>query len=905
MSAADSRAPRLAGASKSPWQRARELVSSWRSPADPLLALAIDNEIENHILERAERLMEDEGMSEREALREAERRFGDVRRVRRSLERLNDAGGGPGGGEFFRSVLRDLKLGWRSVVRNPGFAMAVVVTIGLGVGANAAVFSVTDAVLLRPLPYEDPDQLVAVEAYYPESDRTLDRMPAEQALAWQEPIAEVGELLLFGRRNLVRTDLEDPYSVVAYAVSADWAATLGVRPHVGRGFAPDEALPGAPQTMILSYTLWRDRFGADRDVIGNTIELDHRPYTVIGVMPRGFKFPILGPASAWVPLRSDGTYDGANPLTVLSLLMRPADGLDADAVQERLDALASGLAAGDPRPDGWQVRARPFDNFRANTDVERALWVLTGAVAVMLLIAVVNATNLFLVRASARRHEIALRVALGASRTRIVRQQLTENLVLVAAGGLLAVALSRLVLDSIVGLLPSEVTFFLAGEIAVNGRVLGFALAATGIAGLLAGLIPAIYGSTTARAAHSSRDSGSRSGNWLRNGLVVAEIAMTVALLVGAGLMINSFLRLTAVDPGYNPATMAQLSISLPPEAYPDSVAQRRFFDDLRDRIAGLPGVTTASLADGVPPDSGFSFGITPQAEGQDPKELPGLMLPFASVDAGFFRALETPIVAGRGFNSEDTEESGHVIVDREMARFFWGQESPIGRRFRLDADDDSRWLTVVGMVDDVKLMGQDDRRGGMDLFYPLPGDEARSFMSIVIRAVHSPEGTLPMIRGAVREIDPDLPIYELTTGVQALAAVNDKPRFFLMMMTIFAAIALGLALIGTYGTLAFTVRQRHRELGVRIALGAGSRAVQGMVLKQGLGLAALGVTLGVTIALGLGGLARSLLFQVEPTDPVTFATVAIVMLSCAAVACWIPARRATRVDPVQVLRAD
>jgi putative ABC transport system permease protein len=905
MSAAGVRARRLAQARPSAVRRLWSWLSSWRTPRDPLLALAIADEIENHILERAERLME-QGMSECSARREAERRFGSVRRVRRSLAELGHEGGGaPGGREFFASVFADLRHGLRALAHAPGFALAVVFTIGLGVGANVAVFSVTDAVLLRPLPYEDPDELIAVEAYDQESDRTLDRFVIERALAWRAAEPLLDGLVLFGRHDMVRTGVEDPESVAAFAVSGNWLQTLGARPALGRTFAPDESQPGAPATIILGHPIWRDRFGADRDVVGRTIELDRRDYTVIGVMPDGFKFPVLGPAQAWVPMLPDGSIDGVEPLRFASLLGRLPDGVEAASVQERLDALAAGFASGDPQPDGWAVRTRVFDNWRANADVERALWVLTGAVAVMLLIATVNAVNLLLVRATARRHETALRIAIGASRGRLVRQLLTENLVLIAAGGLLAFVLARAVLGSIVGLLPSEVTFFLTSSVVVNGRVLLFALVVTALAGLLLSVVPALRAGTQAHAADIGRASASRSTAWLRNGLVIAEVAMTVAMLIGAGLLVNSFLRLTSVDPGYDPAPLVQISLSLPDAGYPDTAARRAFFDTLGERFAAIPGVAAASLADGVPPGAGFTFGVTPQAEGQEPKELPALFIPQASVDDSFFAALGAPVVAGRSFTAEDTRESGHVIIDREMARFFWGDQSPIGRRFRIDADDEYPWLTVVGMVEDIKLMGQDDRRGSMDLFYPLPRDAARSFMSIVVRTAVDPSTLVPAMRDAVRQLDPDLPIYRLQTGEQALAEVNDEPRFFLLMMSIFAAIALGLALIGTYGVLAFTVRQRRRELGVRVALGARGGQIEAMVLKQGVGLAAAGVLLGLLAAWSLSGVARSLLFGIEPTDPLTFAAVAAIMLACAAAACWVPARRATRVDAVEVLRAE
>ncbi len=872
---------------------------------DPLVVAGIDDEIENHIQERADRLVE-QGLSPRAARREAEERFGDVRRTRRDLERIDRAvGAARGPGEIFGSFFRDVKQGARSFAKAPGFAAAVVLTVGLGVGANAAVFSITDAVLLRALPYEAPEELIAIEAYYAEDDRTLDRMPVARALAWKEAAPDLEGFLVFARVDFVRTGVEDPVGVAGFAVGHDWLGVLGVEPPLGRSFSEADAVPGAPAVVILSHRLWRDTFGEDRNVVGRTLELDRRSHTVVGVMPPDFKFPVLGPVDAWVPMMTDGTVDGIRSTEFASLLGRMAPGQELASAQERLDAVSSGLTAADPQPDAWEVRVREFDYFRANTDVRRALWVLTGAVAVMLLIATTNAANLLLVRATARQGEIAVRRALGASRGRLVRQHLTENLILVAAGSVVAVLLARAVLDSIVGLLPSEVTFFLTTNIAVNRRVLVFALALTALTGLILSAVPALRSTRGATAAMGVHASAARSTSWLRSGLVVAEVAMTVTLLVAAGLLINSFVRLTSVDPGYNPATMVQVSLSLPAAEYPDSSSRRAFFDALKERISGLPGVTSVSLADGVPPGGSITFGVTPQAEGGDPKNLPGLYIPSASVDTDYFRVLGAPIVAGRGFGRTDSPESGHVIVDRDTAEFFWGTENPIGRRFRLDADDESPWLTVIGLIGDLKLLGQDDRHGTMDIFYPLPSGRARSFMSLVIGAGIDPTALLPSIRGAVRALNPDLPIYRLRTGSQALAEENDKARFFLVMMVIFASIALGLAIIGTYSVLTFAVRRRQRELGIRLALGAEAARVKLMVMKQGVVLAGAGVILGLVGAVLLGRLAQSLLFDLAPTDPLTYALVSGVMLASAALACWVPAQRATRVDPVEVLRTE
>ena len=604
-----------------------------------------------------------------------------------------------------------------------------------------------------------------------------------------------------------------------------------------------------------------------------------------------------GPTGRW-------TVDGVRSVPNLRVLGRIAAHDTIGIVQERLEAVAAGLSEASPESEGWQLGVEEFDRFRAQDDVERALWVLTAVAAVMLAIATINAANLLLVRATARQGELAVRLALGASRARLVRQTVSEALVLVGAGGLVAVFLARAVLATLVGLLPRQVTFFLTNEIVIETRVLAFALLATAAVGAAMSIVPALRATGHARDAVCRAGTTGRATISLRQVLVVGQVAMTLALLAVAGLMISSFLRLMAVDPGYDPVGLLQVGIDLPAERYQDDRARRGFFDTLTDRIAAQSAVSHVALADGVPPHSGFMFNVSLQAEGEALRTFPDELLPVAWVDAAFFATLGTPIVAGRSFTAEDAEQPGNVIIDRAMARFLWGVENPIGRRFRFDAND-GPWLTVVGLVGDLKLLGQDDRNHTMELFYPLQRDEAYEYMTLLIRSTAEPAALVAAIRRAVRALDADLPIALIETGTRALAGANDKPRFFLLLMSLFAALSLILAVIGIYATVAFGVRQRRRELGIRGALGARGPQLQALILRQGLRLVATGVALGLVGALALGAAARSLLFNTEPTDPLTLASVAVVMLLSAVVACWIPARRATRVDPVEALRAD
>lgn len=888
-------------------RRSMKFSTSW-----PFVRTAIDEEIEHHMLERAENLAA-RGYSPTRARREAERRFGDIGRVRRSMLRVHQAADrGERFMEFVQSFLRDVLHGVRLARTAPGFALALVLTIGVGVGANTALFSVTDAVLLRPLPYEAPEELVSIGTYYPEQGWTSPWLPTERALALQRVGLGFDGLVMISQASFVDTGAEIPMGFSARVVSSQWTEVLGTSPQLGRPFTEADALPGSPPVVALSDATWRTRYGADPAIVGTVIQFDHRDYTIVSVMPPGFKFPPTWRADGWVPLRTDGTVDGpvdgaaggVQPLRSFQLVGRLAPGDTIARARERIAAIATAMPRTSAESEDWQAGVVSFGQFRAASDVERALWVLTAVAAVMLAIATVNAANLILARAMARRGELATRMALGASRARLVRQTLAEALVLVGAGGVLALLLARAALGTLVGLLPSAVTFRLASEIAIDTRVLAFALATTTVAGIGMSVVPALRITSAARAALGRNDTIGRSAVWKRHVLLVSQVAMTMTLLAMAGLVTSSFLRLTAVDPGYNPAGLIQMSLSLPSVGYPDTATRRAFFDSLVDRIAALPTVTSVTLADGLPPDSGFANGVELEAEGVTSRAFPDTLLPFATVDTEFFATFETDIVAGRSFTEEDADQPDNVIIDRTLASFLWSAENPIGRRFRVHSGR-GPWLTVVGLVGDLKLLGQDDRSGTMDIFYPLQRGRAGSYMALVIRSTGEPLALIPELRGLVRALDADLPIYELTTATGALAEANDKPRFFLLLMSLFAGMSLMLALVGIYSTLAFSVRQRRRELGIRGALGARAPQLQALVLRQGLRLVAAGITIGLLGALALGAVARSLLFNTEPTDPLTLTTVAVVMLLSAAVACWIPARRATRVDPVEVLRAD
>lgn len=864
-------------------------------------AMAIDDEIRNHLEERVEALMA-EGMPEAEARREARRRFGNAAEIRRRLREIDAPAGGPMDrlGERLVDLGQDLRHAWRRLMGSPGYTAAVVASIALGVGANATVFSVTDAVLLRPLPFPEPDRLVEVNAVRApgQSGSWLDR---QDLLIWLEATDSLGRPLVSARFDAVHAAGDDMRPVVGRAVSLNWLDVLGMRPQMGRSFGVDEAMPGRGDVVIASYGFWQQLLGGDRDAVGQTVMLDGREFTLIGVMGPEFKFPTLMGADLWVPLGDDLT---ATPHLgeEYDVLFRLPAGLDRDGLAERLDTLAGALQESAPREQQWQVLLREFGGFRANRGTRQALWLLTGAMAVMLVVAIVNAVNLMLLRASTRRVDIETRRALGATTLRLLQHQASESLILtlLAAGG--AVLMARLMVGFFVGMLPREVTFFLVGQIGVDDRVLVFTAATAVAVGMTLSLLPVLRLSGTHKGLRGATPDGRPTRT--RRGLVIVEVALSVAVLVTTGLLIRSFLQVTAVDPGYDPSRLLHLTVSLPEQRYPDPASRRAFVLGLSGELQRIPMVESVSVSDGAPPSSGLSFGNQPQAEGGEPKPLPSEIMSWAHVDPAFLRTLGVPLVAGRGFTPADGLEGGVAIVDRALAAFLFGPADPVGRRFRVDVKED-RWLTVVGLIDDLRLNGRDDRHGEFDLLLPLRDTQMPGYVVITLRAASVTADLVGEVRRRVRAADGALPVHSLQTGTAALADSVDGPRFFVSMMSALAAVALVLSLMGTYAVMAYGVRQREREFGIRAAIGAEPQRLRSMVLAQSTGVGVLGVALGLALSLAVTRLLQSQLYAVAPTDPATFAAVAALVLGAALLAGWLPARRAMRVDPAEVLRAE
>lgn len=885
-------------------RRVFHLRDSRPAPAD-----AVDWEFEHHIQERIDQLLE-QGFTRGAAEDQARGAFGDVARIRREVLHID------GRTERKRRMTRlldelaqDIRFGLRSIRRDVGLAVGVVLTLALGIGANAAMFSVVDALLLRPLPYASPDELVAPHVVVPPNDWGQRNLPYAAARDWQEQ--ETQPAMLHARSSALFTGGREPHIVALQAVSPEFHATLRVQPVLGRGLLPEDAAPGAPPVLLLDHAFWQRELAGAPDILQRTVTMDGVEYDVVGVMPPAFRFPTYATTAGWGVLRTDGSVFGrpATARTHVEAVTRvpPADLETANA---RLRVAGQNLLA-ERGPAGAFLRLERLDARRGQVaENNRAMLLLSGAVLLILLVAGVNMANLLLARGSARRGELAIRMAVGANRGRIVRQIGTEALLLALLGGVVAVLMALVVVRALQGIMPGSITFYAPYAIAVEQRTLVFTFAVAMVTGLAFGLLPALGATDWARPAAGggmSRQAGrERAGRFVRKGLVVAEVAFSVMLLVTAALLISSFNRLMSNDPGMELDRLAVLQFAVSPSAHPTGEARAAYLQELEERVAAVPGVTGATLTGGLPPHTSIAFGITFQAEGDEPRPTdPGMILPFTEAAPEFFQVTGARLLAGRPFSSADDAGIGNVIVDENLARLLWpeGPSAAVGRRFRLRPDDD--WLTVVGVMASLRLMGPDERRAEYAVLYPIGSyDRPTGQVAMAIRTQGDPRHVLTGVREAVRAVDPNLPIQELVSATTYYAQAVDMPRFLAVLMGILAALALVLASVGVHGVLAYGVAQRRHELGIRMVMGARSGQLRRLVMGEGLTLAAIGAALGVGGALLVGRVVDGALYGIAARDIGSFATVVGTVLLVSAVATLRPAHRAARLDPGEVLRS-
>jgi len=800
----------------------------------------------------------------------------------------------------------DLRYALRSLTRNLGFTLAAIATLALGIGANTAVYSLVRGVLFRALPFAAPERLVALNETYPARGYTAMVASPPNYMDWKARSRSFSSMAAYTTGDIALSAGGEPERLRATMVTADFFETLGVAPVAGRTFAPDEFVSGRDRVAILSHGVWQRRFGGDPTVVGRTIRLDGDEYRVAGVMPAAFRFPEDGP-DAWVPLTFSDNVSTQRGAHYLSVVGRLKSGVTLEQAKADLRTIGADLARKyRDTNEGHGATATPLRDSLVKA-VRPALLTLLGAVAFVMLIACANVANLLLIRAAHRGPELAIRTALGAGRGRIARQLLTETLVLAVCGALLATALAQAAVDAIVRLSPGTIPRL--SEVAVDGGVLAFTAFWTIVTVLLCGVAP--IAGVFARAPMAAlkvagADTAVQPGPArLRRSLVVAEVGVALLLLVGAGLLVRSLARLSAVDPGFSAARVLRFDLSLPGSRYPDDASVAAFTETLLARMRALPGVQSAGATFGLPLTD-FRFNSTFRVAGHavDPAYEPSAQVRVASRD--YFRTVGLPLVAGRLFTPADTRGAPvAILASRSAAAKFFPAGDAIGQRLRFGARPGNVRLEgeIVGIVGDVHDQGLD--QGLVPEFYGSLEQAPVGAFSVVLKSSQEPGSLAAAARREVKALDPELPVTQLEPMEAVVARSIAGPRFLMSLLLAFAAIALLLAAVGIYGVTAYAVSQRTRELGIRMALGADARNVRGLVLRDGLRLALTGLGLGLCAALALTRLLRGLLFEIPPTDLATHAGVAVVLLAAALAACWIPARRASRLDPLKALRAN
>jgi predicted permease len=818
-----------------------------------------------------------------------------------------------------QTLWQDLRYGARMLLKNPGFTLIAILTLALGIGANTAIFSVINGVLLRPLPYHEPERIVTLlhDGRFPVSPANFLDYRANSKSFAQMAAAEAWDGVLTGN--------DRPEQLIGLRMGEGLFGLLGARALLGRTLQAEDYQPGKDRVIVLSHNLWQRAFGGDPNVIGRNITLSGESYVVVGVTPPQFQFAPFWATRAemWAPLdlRPRSTNRRGSSLRVFARL-KPD--VTLQQAQAEIDAMNKQLALAYPDANtGLNIRVDPL-NEKVVGNIRRALLVLSGAVGFVLLIACANVACLLLARSAARQKEAAVRVALGASRWRIVRQLLTESLLLSLGGAALGILLAVWGVDWLTELLSGNSSSFSVrltrvNEIGVDATALGFTLAVSLLTSALFGLAPALAASKPDldRALKESGRGTAGGRRRLRESLVVAELALALVMLIGAGLLMNSFLKLRAIDPGFDPRNTLTMTVSLAGASQYVGPAREAFYRQLTDRLAALPGVESVGAINHLPL-AGDTWSTPMAIEGR-PLPPPGqdVVVTFRVSRPGYFQTMGVPLRAGRDFTERDTPDApGVVVLNETLARRHWPSEDPIGKRVTLDDPRDNsrapQWLTVVGVVKDVKQISWTDAPSN-EIYIPF--QRSRGFfestsgrytsMTMVIRTTVDAQSLARTAEETVRSLDRNLPVSNVVTMEQVIADTLWQPRFNLQLIGIFAALAMTLAAIGLYGVMSYSVAQRTREVGLRMALGAQRRDVLKLVVGQGMKLALAGVALGLIASVALTRLMEKLLFEVSATDFSTFSVIAVLLTLVALVACWIPARRATKVDPMVALRCD
>ena len=800
--------------------------------------------------------------------------------------------------------MSDLRHAFRQLLKAPAFTAVAILTLALGIGANTAIFSVVNAVLVRPLPFEQPDKLVSLWETNLKQGRDKQQVGGANFTDWKRQAQSFESIAAYFNWNYNLTGGE-PRRLTTVLVTPGFFQTLGGKAELGRELVAEDDVEGRDNVVVLSHAFWESRFGGDPKSLGQNILLNGRPHTVVGVMPASFKFPD-DTVEIWRPAAMSAEQMQNRDGKWLKVIGRLGPEVSLDEAQAEMSAIARRLEDQYPASNaGWGAGIEPLREGIVGK-ARTFLLVLLGAVGFVLLICCANLANLMLARASTRRKEMALRSALGANRFWLFRHLLAESLLLGMIGGGLGLLLAVWGTDALIALSPANVPRL--GEVKIDGRVLGFTLTIALLTTLLFGLVPAWQGSAPELQAlkEEGRATSGVSGVKLRHLLVIAEVALGLILLVGAGLAIKSLLQLQRVDPGFDPRNVLTMAIALPPARYPENQQQIAFFERASEQIKTLPGVRDVAAVQDLPLRfNAMSFPITvegqpAEAVAQRPKAA------FRVVTPDYFHALGIPLVRGRVFEPRDNQSSGPVVViNQALARAYWPNEDPIGKRIHFGEPNDPACL-VVGVVGDTKHMGLDVNEG--PAFYQ-PHAQKRfawlRWMTLVVRTETEPAGLIEAVRRRVWEIDKDQPVYDVATMEELLSKSMAQPRFSTFFLALFAVLALNLTLLGLYGVLSYTVAQRTREIGIRMALGAQVRDVLRLVMGQGVKMIALGVACGLAGAIALTRLLQSLLFNISATDPTTFASISFLLIGVALAACYLPARRAAKISPLTALRTE
>ncbi len=816
------------------------------------------------------------------------------------------------------AIWQDLRYGARMLLKKPGFTLIAVITLALGIGANTAIFSVVQAALLSPLPYDESSRLVVVWQSYPQRGMDLVPMSFPNFVDLRDQAQVFEEVGVFGNISMSLTGSGEPERITGMRVSATLLPISGVAPLMGRAFLPEEDRPGGNRVVTLSHGLWQRRFGADPQIVGENIILDDQSRTVVGVMPPDFDFPppfkitfasipVTYPsADFWVPVALDANTQGRGSRN-FGMIGRLKPGVTLQQARAEMNTIARRLeqqyAGGNT---GLELRLLPLYE-QVVGKVGPVLYLLFGAVGFVLLIACANVANMLLARSAGRASEIAIRLALGASRWRLIRQLLTESLLLSLLGGGLGLLLASWAVDLIVAISPDSLPR--VKEVGINGPVLGFTLLISLLTGIVFGLAPALQASKPDLNEALKEGGRSAAGSFGRSRLhglfVVAEVALALVMLVGAGLMMNSFVRLQRVNPGFNPENLLTVRVSLPQSRYGQTPQQTSFYQQVIQRFETLPGAQSVSAIDTLPFQNENNGGL--RIEGYAPSSFYDRpQANYRTISPSYFRVMGIPLRRGREFRPDDVAgQPGVAIINEEAARRFWPNQDPIGKRISPDGAGfpPGVWLSIVGIAGDVRHSTL-DAAPKPEVYWAYPQYPVRS-LTFVLRTTIEPMSLAAAARKEIWAVDQDLPITRLQTMEGLISASIAQQRLYLSLMGVFAAVALLLAAVGIYGVMSYAVAQRAHEIGIRMALGAQTSDVLKLVVGQSMKLTMMGVAVGLVTAFGLTRLITNLLFGVSATDPATFVAVALLLTGVALAACYIPARRATKVDPMMALRTE